>query len=59
MKGMFAMRNIMYYLLTAVTFYLVAFVLPLHSLGGLPEVWVRALVFVVVHVALHRVKKLV
>ena len=59
MKGMFAMRNLMYYLLTAVTFYYVAFVLPLSSMGPLPEVWVRALVFVVVHVALHRVKKLV
>ncbi len=59
MKGMFALRNIMYYLLTAVTFYLVAYVMPIPSLGAMPESYVRALVFVVIHVALHRVKKLV
>jgi len=56
---MFALRNIMYYLLTAVTFYVVAYVLPIPHLGALPETYVRALVFVVIHVALHRVKKLV
>lgn len=50
-------KNLMYYLLTAVTFYVVAFVLPVPSLGAMPSTYVRALVFVAVHVLTHRLKK--
>lgn len=50
-------KNLMYYLLTAVTFYLVAFVLQVPALGPVPAPWVKALVFVVVHVLIHRLKK--
>jgi hypothetical protein len=56
-KGMLKTKNLMYYLLTAVSFYLVAYVIPIPSLGAMPETYVRALVFVAVHMLTHRVKK--
>jgi hypothetical protein len=46
-----------YFLLTALTFYVVAFVLAVPSLGPVPSPVVKALLFTVVHVALHKVMK--
>jgi len=54
---MFKTKNLMYYLLTAATFYLVAFVLQVPSVGPVPAPWVKALLFVAVHVLVHRLKK--
>jgi hypothetical protein len=57
MKGMLKPKNLMYYLLTAVSFYVVAFVIPVPDLGAMPSTYVRALLFVAVHVLTHRLKK--
>ena len=56
-KGMLKTKNLMYYLLTAVSFYVVAFVIPIPDLGAMPSTYVRALLFVAVHVLTHRLKK--
>jgi hypothetical protein len=47
----------LYYLLTALTFYVVAFVLPISSLGPVPSPVVKALLFAMVHVAMHKMMK--
>ena len=46
-----------YFLLTALTFYVVAFVVDVPALGPVPAPVVKSLVFVAVHVALHKVLK--
>jgi hypothetical protein len=46
-----------YFLLTALTFYVVAFVLAVPSLGPVPSPVVKALLFTVVHIALHKMLK--
>ena len=43
-----------YFALTALTFYVVAFVLAVPSLGPVPSPVVKALLFAVVHIALHK-----
>ena len=47
----------MYFLLTALTFYVVAFMVPVPSLGPVPSPVVKALLFAVVHIALHKMMK--
>jgi hypothetical protein len=42
-----------YLLLTAVTFYLVAFVLPVPSVGPVSSEYVRSLLYVAVHLMTH------
>jgi hypothetical protein len=44
----------LYYLLTAATFYVVAFVVPTPSLGPVPSSVVKSVLFVVAHVLLHK-----
>jgi|UniRef100_A0A6C0B208 hypothetical protein len=46
-----------YFLLTALTFYVVAFMVSVPNLGPVPSPVVKALLFTVVHVVLHRVLK--
>jgi len=46
-----------YFLLTALTFYVVAFMVPVPALGPVPSPVVKALVFTAAHVALHKVLK--
>jgi len=43
-----------YFLLTALTFYVVAFVLNVPSLGPVPSTVVKSLLFVVLHVLMHK-----
>jgi len=43
-----------YFLLTALTFYVVAFVLSVPSLGPVPATVVKSLIFVVLHVLAHK-----
>jgi hypothetical protein len=43
-----------YFLLTALTFYVVAFMVPVPSLGPVPSPVVKALLFAMVHVCLHK-----
>lgn len=47
----------MYFLLTAATFYVVAFLLAVPSLGPVPSPVVKALLFTVIHIALHKLMK--
>lgn len=47
----------LYYLLTALTFYVVAFVLPIPALGPVPSPVVKSLVFAMVHVCMHKMMK--
>lgn len=46
-----------YFLLTAFTFYVVAFMLAVPSLGPIPSPVVKALLFTVIHIALHKMMK--
>uniref|UniRef100_A0A6C0CVB1 Uncharacterized protein n=1 Tax=viral metagenome TaxID=1070528 RepID=A0A6C0CVB1_9ZZZZ len=46
-----------YLLLTAATFYLVAFVLAVPAVGPLPSPVVKSLLFVGVHVLVHKMLK--
>ena len=46
-----------YMLLTAATFYLVAFMLAVPAVGPLPSPVVKSLVFVVLHVLTHKLLK--
>jgi hypothetical protein len=46
-----------YFLLTALTFYVVAFMVAVPSLGPVPSPVVKALLFTVVHIALHKMMK--
>jgi hypothetical protein len=43
-----------YLFLTALTFYVVAFVLPVPGLGPVPSTVVKSLVFVLLHVLAHK-----
>jgi hypothetical protein len=43
-----------YFLLTALTFYVVAFMVPVSAVGPVPGPVVKALLFTLVHVALHK-----
>jgi len=43
-----------YFLLTAFTFYVVAFVLSVPALGPVPATVVKSLIFVVLHVLAHK-----
>lgn len=47
----------MYVLLTAATFYLVAFVLVVPAVGPLSSPVVKSLVFVAIHVVMHKMLK--
>ena len=47
----------MYFLLTAATFYVVAFMVPVPSLGPVPSPVVKSLLFTVVHIALHKMMR--
>jgi hypothetical protein len=44
-----------YFLLTALTFYVVAFVLPVPSFGPIPSEVIKSVLFVVVHLLMHSV----
>jgi|UniRef100_A0A6C0F2B4 hypothetical protein len=46
-----------YFLLTALTFYVVAFMVAVPSVGPVPAPVVKALLFTVVHVAVHMVMR--
>jgi hypothetical protein len=46
-----------YFLLTAATFYVVAFLVPVPSMGPVPSPVVKALLFTVIHIALHKMMK--
>jgi len=48
------MMNWGYFLLTALTFYVVAFVLDVPSLGPVPSSVVKTLVFVLLHCLAHK-----
>jgi len=43
-----------YFVLTALTFYVVAFVITVPSLGPIPSTVVKSLVFVLLHVLAHK-----
>ncbi len=43
-----------YFLLTALTFYVVAFMVPVPAVGPVPAAVVKSLLFTLVHVALHK-----
>jgi hypothetical protein len=47
------MKALIYLLLTALTFYAVAFVLPVPSLGPVPSTVVKSVLFVLVHLVTH------
>jgi hypothetical protein len=61
MFGLKSSATLMYYLLTGVTFYLVAYdvLFTVPRLGPVPQPVVKAAVFVVLHVLVHRLKKMV
>lgn len=43
----------LYFLTTALTFYVVAFMVPVSSVGPVPAPVVKALLFTVVHIMVH------
>ena len=43
-----------YFVLTALTFYVFAFVLPVPSLGPVPSTVVKSVLFVLVHLLIHK-----
>ena len=43
-----------YFTLTALTFYVVAFMLPVPALGPVPSPVVKAILFTVIHIALRK-----
>lgn len=61
MFGLKSSATLMYYLLTGVTFYLVAFdvLFTVPALGPFPQHVVKSVVFVLVHILVHRLKKMV
>jgi hypothetical protein len=46
-----------YILLTAITFYVVAFVVDVPAVGPVPAPVLKSLIFVAVHIAIHTVLK--
>jgi hypothetical protein len=46
-----------YFILTAVTFYVIAFMVPVPSLGPLPAPVVKSLLFALVHIMIHKMLK--
>jgi hypothetical protein len=60
MLGLGKPKNLMYYFLTGLTFYLVAYdvLFTVPALGPFPQTVVKSAVFVVVHVMTHNLKKM-
>jgi hypothetical protein len=61
MFGLKSSATLMYYVLTGVTFYLVAYdvLFTVPAVGPFPQAFMKSLVFVAVHVLVHRLKKMV
>ena len=60
MLGLGKSKNLIYYLLTGLTFYLVAYdvLFTVPAVGPFPQTVVKSAVFVVVHVMTHNLKKM-
>jgi hypothetical protein len=60
MLGLGKSKNLVYYFLTCLTFYLVAYdvLFTVPSLGPFPQAVVKSMLFVVVHVMTHNLKKM-
>jgi hypothetical protein len=60
MLGLGKSKNLIYYILTGLTFYLVAYdvLFTVPAVGPFPQTVVKSAVFVVVHVMTHNLKKM-
>ncbi len=61
MFGLKSSATLLYYVLTGVTFYLIAYdvLFTVPRLGPLPQPLVKSVVFVLVHILVHQLKKMV